>query len=202
MSPLSPNFTLVNGQSITHFPAQSGIAMVVTLILLLVITAMGIGIAYVTSMQSGLVAAVVDKPLSIDASETCFDNALEWLSTADGRAWLNRINQNDFIDLAAKKDSPLYGKTTFTDTTIASNPNSLRDSKLIQRLKNASYSNCTVTLLSVQTRENIGSEIGSTSGYGSRAFEYDISIAASGVVANNGFTSSKSDLVAVIHFIP
>ena len=66
--------SLWSPDSFQQLPAQSGLAMVISLILLLVITVMGVGIAYVASVQSDLVAAVVNKPLSIDASETCFDN--------------------------------------------------------------------------------------------------------------------------------
>lgn len=45
--------------------AQSGLALVVTLILLLVLMVMGAGIAYIASTQSDLVAAVANKPVLI-----------------------------------------------------------------------------------------------------------------------------------------
>lgn len=67
--------------------SQAGFAMIISLVMLLVLMAMGIAITHVANLQSNLVSAVTDKSLSIDAAETCFDNALEWLVTPAGQGW-------------------------------------------------------------------------------------------------------------------
>ena len=98
MSHWSSDKSLIAHLTMQKNQAQAGLAMVVALILLLVITLMGMGIAYVASVQSELVAAVTNKPLSMDAGETCFDNAVEWLSTPSGQSWVNGLG--DAYELA------------------------------------------------------------------------------------------------------
>ncbi|WP_114689372.1 hypothetical protein [Polynucleobacter necessarius] len=110
MSPWHPNSSLVCNQPIVHFPAQSGIAMVTTLILLLVITAMGL-IAYIASVQSDLVSAVSDKSLSIEAGEACVDDAIDWRSSSEGRSWLNIAILNKPENLLKLPGGALLGKT-------------------------------------------------------------------------------------------
>ena len=100
MFPLSPKSQVSKELLKASIQAsQSGLALVVTLVLLLVLMVMGTGIAYIASIQSDLVAAVANKPLSIEAGETCFDNALEWLGTSLGKSWVNGVGTS--YDLAA-----------------------------------------------------------------------------------------------------
>ena len=200
MSLWSPDTQSFSHETLTQLPSQSGIALVVALIILLVLTAMGAGIAYVTSVQSDLVASVINKPLSIDAGETCFDNAIEWLSTSDGRGWLNGAQQNEVKKLA-DKGGPLYGKTILLDTAPIGSGD-LRESKFQERVKRASYSTCDIQMIDPQTDLNIGSEIGTASAYGARSFQYVVSIAAVGVVGNGFSTSSKSAIEVVLQYIP
>lgn len=167
----------------SHLHAQSGIAMVTTLILLLVITAMGLAIAYVASAQSDLVAAVSDKPLSIEAGEACVDDAIDWLSTSDGRGWLNGALLNKPVNLLQSPGGPLLGKT-------------------VQGIKRASYSVCAVSLVNARPIENIGGEIGTVNGYSTRTFTYDLLISTTGNAANGMAVSSKSDLEVVLRFTP
>ena len=202
MSPWSP-------ETMSNLPAQSGIAMVISLILLLVITAMGVGIAYVASVQSDLVAAVVNKPLSIDASETCFDNVIEWLAKPAGQSWVNGLGSP--LDLAAS-GGPLVGKTILGDT-IPVGQTDQRSAKFKDRAGRATYSSCIVEKISSSTNGNSGNEIGSSNGYGSSTFVYIIRITANGNynVALNGSiidpnfwqsNSSKSVLEAVVQYTP
>ena len=113
MSPWFPDSQMMTSPAMSHVSGQAGLALVVSLVLLLVLTAMGMGLAYVASVQSDLVAAVANKPLSIDASETCFDNAVEWLAKPAGQSWVNGLGAP--MDLAAS-GGPLNGKTVLGDT--------------------------------------------------------------------------------------
>lgn len=201
--------SLWSPETISPVSAQSGMAMVICLILLLVITAMGASLAYVASMQSDMVAAVVNKPLSIDASETCFDNAIEWLSTSAGKSWVNGLGSP--MDLAAS-GGPLSGKTVLGDT-IPLGQTDQRSTKFKARAGRASYTSCVVEKISSSTNGNTGNEIGSSNGYGSSTFVYVIRITANGNynVAMNGSlidksywqsNSSKSVLEAVVQYTP
>jgi Tfp pilus assembly protein PilX len=189
--------------------AQSGIAMVVALILLLVITLMGLGIAYVATVQSDMVAAVVNKPLSIDAAESCFDNAVEWLGTSSGKGWVN--GEGLPLDLAAK-GGPLAGKTMQTDTIPLGQGDS-RSAAFVERANRAFYTSCIVEKISSSTNGNTGNEIGTSNGYGASSFVYVISITAQGeynVPLVNGVVdtvswnsgSSRSVVEAVVQYTP
>lgn len=202
MSPWSPD-------AMTPITAQSGIAMVISLILMLVITAMGVGLAYVASVQSELVAAVVNKPLSIDASETCFDNAIEWLSTTSGKSWVNGLGTP--LNLAAV-GAPLVGKTLLGDTTPIGQADT-RSNKFKDKAGRSTYSSCIVEKISSSTNGSSGNEIGSSNGYGVSTFTYVVRITATGNhnVAMNGSVvdknlwqsnSSKSVLEAVVQYTP
>ena len=188
---------------------QSGIAMVVALLLLLVITLMGMGIAYVANVQSDMVAAVVNKPLSIDAAESCFDNAVEWLSTTPGKAWVNGVGAKQ--DLAAS-GGPLSVNSVLLDTTPLGQADS-RSALFKQRAGNASYSSCIVEKVSSSTNGNTGNEIGTSNGYGASTFVYVIRITAiggynvamSGQVINTNIWksgSSRSVVEAVVQYTP
>lgn len=201
--------SLWSPDSFPQLPAQSGLAMVISLILLLVITVMGVGIAYVASVQSDLVAAVVNKPLSIDASETCFDNAIEWLSKPAGQSWVNGLGSP--VDLAAS-GGPLSGNSVLGDTVPLGQSDS-RTNKFKDRVGRASYSSCVVEKVSSSTNGSSGNEIGSSNGYGSSTFVYVVRITANGNfnVAMNGSAidknywqsnSSKSVLEAVVQYTP
>lgn len=202
MSPWSPD-------AMPPISAQSGIAMVISLILLLVITAMGAGLAYVASIQSELVAAVVNKPLSIDASETCFDNAIEWLASSSGKSWVNGLGSP--LDLATK-GGPLVGKTVLGDTALLGQADS-RSAKFKDKAGRSSFNSCMVEKISSSTNGSSGNEVGSSNGYGVSTFVYVIRITATGNhnVAMNGSVidksawqsnSSKSVLEAVVQYTP
>lgn len=210
MSPWCPNRIPQPGvarASIAH--RQSGIALVVTLILLLVLMAMGTGIAYIASMQSDLVAAVANKPLSIEAAETCFDNAIEWLSTSAGSTWVNGVGSA--YDLAAS-GNPLSGQTVLADT-VPLGQTDTRSGKFQSRAGMASYSSCVVQKLASTAALGVGTEVGTTNGYGVSTFVYSIRITATGNYnvpltsgsINTGFwqsNSSRSILEAVVYYTP
>lgn len=210
MSPWSPDaITMVRTAMPLVTSAQSGIAMVISLILLLVITAMGLGIAYVASVQSDMVAAVINKPVSIEAADTCFDHALEWLQKPTGQSWVN--GEGLPLDLAAS-GGPLAGKTLQADT-VPLGMSDNRDSAFVARAGRAGYSSCTVEKLSSTTNGNTGNEIGTSNGYGSSTFVYviritaqgDVNVPLNGSVINTPFWqsgSSRSVVEAVVQYTP
>lgn len=210
MFPWSPeSMSMIRHDITMGLGAQSGIAMVISLILLLVITVMGLGIAYVATVQSDMVAAVANKPASIEAADTCFDHALEWLDKPAGQSWVN--GEGLPLDLAAKGGA-LAGKTMQADTIPLGQSDS-RATAFVDRASRATYSSCVVEKLSSSTNGNTGNEIGTSNGYGSSNFVYVIRITAQGDVnvpllngaIDNRFwqsSSSRSVVEAVIQYIP
>lgn len=199
---------------IDHLPqgrhAQSGITMVVSLILLLVITVMGLGIAYVAIVQSEMVAAVVNKPVSIEAADTCFDHALEWLNKPDGQLWVN--GEGATLDLVANR-GPLATSTKLLLDTVPVGQSDVRSSDFIKKTGSAGYTSCIVKKLSSSTNGSTGNEIGTSNGYGASSFVYVISITAQGeynVPLVNGVVdtfswnsgSSRSVVEAVVQYTP
>ena len=193
----------------SSLPEQSGIALVVTLILLLVLMVMGAGISYLASMQSDLVSAVANKPISIEAGETCFDNAIEWLSTSTGKSWVNGVGTA--YDLATT-GGPLSGKTVLADTIPQGQADS-RSTKFKDRAGRASYSSCIVQKLASTSSLGVGTEVGVSNGYGASTFTYTIKITAlgnynvplTGGAINTQFwqsNSSRSALEAVVQYTP
>ena len=187
--------------------SQSGFALVIALIMLLVLMTMGAGLSYIASSQSDMVSAVANKPLSIEAAETCFDNALEWLATTPGISWVNGDGQA--YDLAAS-GRPLFGKTVLADT-VPLGKSDARSAMFKSRAGRASYSSCTVEKVASTASYGIGSEIGTANGYGGSSFTYTIRITATGnfnVALNNGVVnktfwqsnSSRSTLEAVVQY--
>lgn len=188
---------------------QSGLALVVTLIMLLVLMLMGGGTAYIASMQSDLVSAVANKPLSIEAGETCFDNAIDWFATSAGKTWVNGSGLP--YDLAAVS-APLAGKTVLADTIPLGQADS-RSAKFKDRAGRASYSSCIVEKLASTSSLGIGTEVGTSNGYGVSTFTYTIRITAignynvplTGGVINKVFwqsNSSRTVLEAVVQYTP
>lgn len=195
--------------AVTHNAAQSGLALVVTLILLLVLMVMGAGIAFIASTQSDLVAAVANKPVSIEAGETCFDNAIEWLDTSAGKSWVNGVGAP--YDLA-KTGNPLSGKTVLADTVPLGQTDS-RSAKFKERAGRASYSSCMIEKLASTASLGIGTEVGTSNGYGLSTFTYTIRITAignfnvplTGNQINKTFwqsNSSRSILEVVVSYTP
>lgn len=150
--------------------------MIISLVMLLVLMAMGIAITHVANLQSNLVSAVTDKSLSIDAAETCFDNALEWLVTPAGQGWVKGTGLP--LDLAATGNA-LNGKTLLVDTAPSSGIDP-RNSKFKKRIESASYSSCIVEKLTTITADGIGNEIGTPRTYNASNLTFTIRITAVG----------------------
>ncbi len=209
MCHLSRKPILVNPHLLRRSQEQSGIALVVTLILLLVLMVMGAGVSYIATMQSDLVAAVANKPISIEAGETCFDNAIEWFATSAGNSWIKGVGTA--YDLAAT-GAPLNGKTMLADT-IPLGQTDARSAKFKDRAGRASYSSCLVQKLASTASLGIGNEVGTSNGYGVSTFTYTIKITSignynvplTGSAINTTFwqsNSSRSVLEAVVQYTP
>jgi len=59
--------------------SQRGAIIVITLVLLLVMTTMGVGLVYVTSNSSKQVSLNISRTESLHTSETCIQNLVGWL---------------------------------------------------------------------------------------------------------------------------
>jgi Tfp pilus assembly protein PilX len=209
MSPWFLKIKRLQQEGAAQLPQQSGIALVVTLILLLVLMVMGAGISYLASMQADLVSAVANKPISIEAGETCFDNAIEWFASSAGKSWINGVGAA--YDLAAP-GGPLNTNSILTDT-IPQGQTDARSSKFKDRAGRASYSSCIVQKLASTSSLGVGTEVGTSNGYGVSTFTYTVKITAignynvpltSGVI-NTQFwqsNSSRSSLEAVVQYTP
>ena len=209
MCPSCPNAIVSYSCQADFRSDQSGIALVITLVLLLVLLAMGVGIAYIAAVQSDLVAAVANKPLSIEASETCFDNVIEWLPTTAGLTWVNGVGAA--VDLAAS-GNPLNGKTLLSDT-VPLGQTDTRSAQFQKRAGLGTYSSCVVQKISSTTAGGTGMEIGTSNGYGASNFVYGIRITSVGgfqvPMLNNAINtsywqsnSSRATLESVIEYTP
>lgn len=203
MFPLFHNEACVLSRRVTDLGTQSGIAMVVSLILLLVITLMGLAVAYVASVQSELASAITNKPLSLEAAETCFDNAIEWLATSNGKSWVNGVGApNELVNAVGG----LTKLTVLSDTTPVNGSDS-RTQNAKDRVGRSDFSSCIVEKLSTNTNGSTGNEIGTSNGYGDSSFVYTIKITAvgnysvpTGINALWQPNTSKSVLEAVVQY--
>ena len=188
---------------------QSGFAMVVTLIMLLVLVGMAVSLSYVASIQSSLVSSITGKFISIDVGETCFDNAIEWLTGGTAQSWTNGTGQA--LDLA-QSGGPLYGVTLLSDTIPLGQADN-RTLMLRNRASQAQYHSCIVEKAASTTTRGEGYEIGTSNGYGVSNFTYTIRMTAVGDVnlqTTNGIVnpsswlaqSGRSTLEAVIDYTP
>jgi hypothetical protein len=98
---------------------QSGMTLVLTLLLLLSLLMMASAITYITMSYANLADSVTHKPLAIDAAETCIDKGFEWLSDSSpfpngGSEWVKGVGSLTNI---AETGSPLFGYSVITDTS-------------------------------------------------------------------------------------
>lgn len=158
---------------------QSGMTLIITLLLLLSLLMMASAITYITMSYANLADSVTHKPLAIDAAETCTDKGFEWLSISSsfpsgGKDWVNGAGAA--IDIASS-GMPLYGYNIITDTI----PQGLGDSRSAPLLNIAGRTRCNSVILEKLAPISIGtgSEVG-TSDY-SKSQPNIIKITASGL---------------------
>ena len=188
---------------------QTGFAMVVTLIMLLVLVGMAVSLSYVAAIQANLVSAVTGKYISLDAGETCFDHAIEWLTAGAAQTWTNGTGQA--LDLA-QPGNPLSSMTILGDTVPLGQTDN-RSALFKSRTGQAQYHSCVVEKAASSTTRGEGYEIGTSNGYGVSSFTYtirmtaigDFGVQVAGGVVNPATWrthSGRSTLEAVIDYTP
>jgi len=188
--------------------AQSGMALFITLIMLIVLLAMSAGLAYIGASFSDMLNGLANKPASLSASDSCIDQTLDWLGTPTGKNWIQTAVVNTPKYLTATGEA-LSGKGLLTDTVPLS-VSDTRTSNHLSSIGNASFDSCSVTKLSVTTVRGTGSEVGTQNGYGSSTLGYVVKINAiayygvrlSGSVYQWKSNSSRVMSEAIIEYTP
>jgi hypothetical protein len=162
-----------------NIQSQSGMTLIITLLLLLSLLMMASAITYITMSYANLADSVTHKPLAIDAAETCSDKGFEWLSITSsfptgGKDWVNGTGAATDLALSGM---PLYGYNIITDTI----PQGMGDSRSAPLLNVAGRTRCNSVVIEKLAPISLGtgSEIG-TSDY-SRSQTTIIKITASGL---------------------
>lgn len=188
---------------------QSGIALAVTLMLLLVLMIMSAGLAYVGALHSDLFNGTSNKPMAIVAAESCIDQAIDWFGTSAGKTWI--VGPGAAVDLASATGA-LYGKNLMTDT-VPTTSSDTRSAAQINQVSKAVFSSCVIQKLASTTIRGTGSEIGSSTAYGASTLSYTIKVTATGnfnILMSGGTinplywqpNSSKTKIEAVFDYIP
>lgn len=210
MYPLSPDKKSLSALRIASSASgQQGIALVVALVMLLVLVGMAVATTYVATIQANMVSAVTGKAISIDAGETCFDNAIEWLSAGAGQTWIN--GEGKPLDLTSSGYA-LSGLSLLTDT-VALGLSDTRSALAKDRASRAEVYSCVLEKAASTTTRGVGYEIGTSNGYGASSFVYTVRMTAIGHVnvKTNGSlinptywqpNSGRSTLELVLDYTP
>lgn len=188
---------------------QSGIALAVTLMLLLVLMIMSAGLAYVGALHSDTFNGSSNKPMAITAAESCIDQAIDWFGTSAGRSWV--VGPGTALDLASTTQV-LHGKNLMTDT-VPQTSSDARSAAQLKQVSRAVFSSCIIQKLASTTIRGTGSEVGSSSAYSASSLSYTIKVTAIGnfniVMSGNAMNplywqsnSSKTTIEAVFDYIP
>ena len=170
---------------------QDGMALVITLILLLTLTILASSIFMSVNRYAETIDNISYRPQAMEAANSCIDQALDWLATSDGASWLNGDTP---IDLAAEGNL-LNKKTVLEDTTMEGVTRGDMFSAMLEK------SSCTKVVLTKVSSESArgerdGGEIGSETSYGSTVLKYALKIEARGVFnvpLNSSGTAIKLD---------
>jgi len=170
---------------------QDGMALVITLILLLTLTILASSIFMSVNRYAETIDNISYRPQAMEAANSCIDQALDWLATSDGASWLNGDTP---IDLAAEGNL-LNKKTVLEDTTMEG---VTRGDMFSAMLKKSSCTKVALTKVSSESArgERDGGEIGSETSYGSTVLKYALKIEARGVFnvpLNSSGTAIKLD---------
>jgi hypothetical protein len=96
---------------------QSGMTLILTLLLLLSLLMMASAITYITMSYANLADSVTHKPLAIDAAETCIDKGFEWLSDSSPKGGSEWVKGAGGLTNIAGTGMPLFGYSVITDTS-------------------------------------------------------------------------------------
>ena len=189
--------------------SESGFALIVTLLLLLVLMLMASGIAYLGSTYVDLSNSVAYKPQSINAAETCIDQASDWLKTNDGINWVTGVGSP--FDLADSSSGPLYQHSLLTDTS----PTGITDSRS-NEFKNmasrAGFKSCIVQKVAATSITGVGKEIGTCDNCSNLSYtvkitadgNFNVQYNSDGTINSKNWSSnsSKTLLEVVLDYIP
>jgi len=171
----------------SDFHNQSGMTLVITLLLMLTLTLMASAITFVVNNHSDLTNSVTQRPLAMDSASTCIDQALTWMQTSTGKSWLAATEVvgatagNDFYGVGADQDLAADGgplsttKSLVTDTAISTGDT--RGAKFMNRMALATCTSVRMTVV----KKIVGAVATSQAGIGGEAGtvnEYDSSTAA------------------------
>ena len=188
---------------------ETGFALIVTLLLMLVLMLMAAGIAYLGSAYVDLSNSVSLKSQSINAAETCVDQATDWLKTNDGINWVTGVGAAR--DLADPSTGPLYQHSLLTDTAptgVADN----RNTEFKNMAGRGAFKSCIIQKVAATSITGVGKEIGTCDNCSN--LSYTVKITADGnfnVQYNSDGTinskywssnSSRSLLEIVLDYIP
>jgi len=171
--------------------SESGMALVITLILLLTLTILASSVFMSVNRYAETIDNISYRPQAMEAANSCIDQALDWLATSDGVIWMDGDTP---IDLAAE-GNPLNKKTLLEDTTMEG---VTRDDMFSAMLEKSSCTKVLITKVSSKASGGAsgGGEIGSETSYGSSVLKYVFKIEARGVFnvpLNSSGTAIKFD---------
>ena len=171
--------------------SESGMALVITLILLLTLTILASSVFMSVNRYAETIDNISYRPQAMEAANSCIDQALDWLATSDGVIWMDGDTP---IDLAAEGNL-LNKKTVLEDTTMEG---VTRDDMFSAMLEKSSCTKVLITKVSSEASGGAsgGGEIGSETSYGSSVLKYVFKIEARGVFnvpLNSSGTAIKFD---------
>ena len=146
--------------------SQDGMALVITLILILTLTILASSVFMTVNRYTETVDNISYRPQAMEAANSCIDQAMDWLATSDGESW---ISGDTPIDLAAASNA-LNKKTVLGDTA---REGVARDPMFSSVLEKSSCTKVLITKVSSETssgtssRAGVGGEIGSETSYSS-----------------------------------
>ena len=176
--------------------SQSGMTLILTLLLMLSLTMMASAIIVVVNNHADLTSSVTQKPIAMKSADTCIDQAIVWLLTPTGATW-SATGVGTIRDIAASGET-LFGKTLTDDTKTGTTD--ARKDKFKARTGKAKCTSVVLTILAEDTTDagggsGVGSEAGSEAAYdadaATTAATYIIKVVAEGIF--NTETLLKSD---------
>ncbi len=195
--------------SLRKLYVESGFALIVTLLLLLVLMLMAAGIAYMGSAYVDLSNSVSLKPQSINAAETCVDQATDWLKTNDGINWVTGVGSA--FDLADPSTGPLYKHNLLTDTAPTSVADN-RNSEFKNMAGRGGFKSCIIQKVAATSITGVGKEIGTCDNCSNLSYtvkitadgNFNVQYNSDGTINNKywGSNSSRSLLEIVLDYIP
>jgi Tfp pilus assembly protein PilX len=164
----------------SDFHCQSGMTLVITLLLMLTLTLMASAITFVVNSHSDLTSSVTQKPLAMDSADTCVDQAVEWMQTAGGRTWLDATDvvgataENDFYGIGSDQDLAAPGGPLFASKSLSADTARVGDTradKFIARIQQARCTSVQMTVVKKTTatagETGVGTEAGTDALYDS-----------------------------------